>query len=174
MIEEWLAGLKSPETKRQLAAKTKGNIRNVMTLIFNCAMRWGLLQLQGNPMKLVRVKGVSKRQSEPGILTLDEMRRLLKELPEEPYRTMVVLAMVTGLRSSEAFALQWRDIDWGNLTMLVRRAIVDGVVGEVKTKYSKAGMPLDPALAEILFHWRGESKFQRPEDWVFASVVRHN
>ncbi|MFI5090767.1 MAG: tyrosine-type recombinase/integrase [Terriglobales bacterium] len=167
-IEEWLTTLKSPETKKRLAAKTMGNIRNVMTLIFNCAMRWGLLETGSSPMPLVRVKGVSKRQDEPRILTLDEMRRLLKEL-SEPFRTMVVLAMVTGLRSSEAFALQWRDIEWENLTLLVRRAIVDGVVGEVKTKYSKAGMPLDPALAEILIHWRHESKFQRPEDWVFAS-----
>ena len=28
-----------------------------------------------------------------------------------------------------------------------------GVVSDVKTKYSNAGMPLDPALAEVLRKW---------------------
>src|SRR5215472_4233414 len=51
----------------------------------------------------------------------------------------------------------------------VRRAIVDGVVGDVKTKYSQSGLPLDPALAEILFFWKRASKFGEDSDWVFAS-----
>jgi integrase len=53
--------------------------------------------------------------------------------------------------------------------MFVRRAIVDGVVDEVKTKYSKAGLPLDPALAEMMLRWKAQSKFTDDEDWVFAS-----
>ena len=53
--------------------------------------------------------------------------------------------------------------------MFVQRAIVDGVVDDVKTKYSKAGLPLDPALAEMLIRLREQSKFQSDEDWVFAS-----
>jgi integrase len=52
---------------------------------------------------------------------------------------------------------------------LARRAIVDGVVGDVKTKYSQSGLPLDPALAEILFTWKRASEFGREEDWMFAS-----
>jgi len=46
---------------------------------------------------------------------------------------------------------------------------VDGVVDEVKTKYSKAGLPLDPALAEMMLRWKAQSKFASDEDWVFAS-----
>ena len=60
-IEQWLKTL-------ELAPKTKGNIRNVMAVIFNCAMRWGLLDLGVNPVALVRVKGISRRQTEPRIL----------------------------------------------------------------------------------------------------------
>jgi integrase len=51
----------------------------------------------------------------------------------------------------------------------VRRAIVDGVVGDVKTKYSQPGLPLDPALAEVLFAWKRASQFSQDDDWVFAS-----
>jgi integrase len=53
--------------------------------------------------------------------------------------------------------------------MFVRRAIVDGVVDDVKTKYSKAGLPLDPALAQMMLRWRSQSKFRANDDWVFAS-----
>jgi integrase len=105
-------------------------------------------------MKLVRVKGVSKREKEPRVLTLSECHRLLAELGE-PYRTMVALSIATGLRCSELFALKWSDFDWANSTMFVQRAIVDGVVDDVKTKYSKAGLPLDPALAALMLRWKG-------------------
>ena len=56
--------------------------------------------------------------------------------------------------------------------VLVRRAIVDGFVGEVKTKYSQSGLPLDPALAEVLFAWKRASAFAQEADWVFASSLK--
>ena len=160
-VEQWLKTL-------SLARKTKGSIHNLMRLLFNAAMRWEFMDIQANPMKLVRVKGVSKREKEPRVLTLPECHRLLGEL-EEPYRTMVALSIATGLRCSELFALKWGDFDWANSTMFVRRAIVDGVVDEVKTKYSKAGLPLDPALAAVMLRWKAHAKFTDDEDWVFAS-----
>jgi integrase len=45
-----------------------------------------------------------------------------------------------------------------------------GIVSDVKTKYSNAGIPLDPALAEVLQNWRRKTLFKNPEDWVFASL----
>jgi integrase len=57
--------------------------------------------------------------------------------------------------------------------MLVRRAIVGGVLDGVKTKYSNAGMPLDPQLAEILLHWRRKSTFAEEEDWLFAGPLQN-
>jgi integrase len=160
-VEQWLKTL-------PLARKTRGSIHNLMRLLFNSAMRWGFMDIEVNPMKLVRVRGVSKREKEPRVLNLSECHRLLAELAE-PYRTMVALAIATGLRCSELFALKWGDFDWTNSTMFVRRAIVNGVVDEVKTKYSKAGLPLNPSLADMLLRWKAQSKFQGEEDWVFSS-----
>jgi integrase len=164
-VEQWLKSL-------DLAPKTKGNIRNVMAVIFNCAMRWGIVELGTNPLSLVRVNGISRRQAEPRILAANEIQALIAALPMDPYRTMVVMALSTGLRCSELFALKWLDVDWEKLTLLVRRAIVDGVVGDVKTKYSQSGLPLDPVLAEILFTWKRASRFGREADWVFASAQK--
>ena len=50
---------------------------------------------------------------------------------------MVVVAQCLGLRVSEILALQWPDINFTELTMRVTRAVVDGVVDEVKTEYSE-------------------------------------
>jgi len=55
--------------------------------------------------------------------------------------------------------------------LLVRRAIVTGVVSDVKTKYSNAGMPLDPALAEVLRKWWDDA-LQESRELVFASPFR--
>jgi integrase len=134
-------------------------------------MRWELTEIGENPMKLVRVRGTSKRQREPMVLGVAQFHLLLKEL-DEPFRTMVILDLATGLRCSELFALKWCDVLWDDLTLLVRRGIVTGVVSDVKTKYSNAGMPLDPALAEVLLNWQRRTLFKNPEDWVFASPFR--
>ena len=43
-----------------------------------------------------------------------------------------------------------------------------GVVDEVKTKYSRAGLPLDPALAELLWSWKAKTPVCRswwPNCW---------
>lgn len=165
-VEQWLKSL-------DLAPKTRGHIHNIMRVMFNSAMRWELIELGENPMKLVRVRGISKRQHEPRVLTLDECHRLLAQIDEEPYRTMVILDMATGLRCSELLALQWQDFQWETLGLLVRRAIVAGVVDEVKTKYSRAGLPLDAALAELLWSWKAKTPFHRDSDWVFASPLQN-
>lgn len=160
-VERWLKDL-------PFAPKTKQHLHHLLRMLWNCAMRWELIEVVENPMRLVRVRGGSKRMKEPRVLTIAECRRLIHELIE-PYRTMVILDLSTGLRCSELFALKWCDVIWDDLTLLVRRGIVDTVVSDVKTKYSEAGMPLDPALAEILFTFQQTSSFKKPDDWIFAS-----
>jgi integrase len=160
-VEQWLKGL-------DLAPRTRGHLHNLMRVLWNCAMRWELTEIGENPMKLVRVRGTSKREREPKVLGVAQFHLLLKEL-DDPFRTMVILDLATGLRCSELFALKWCDVLWDDLTLLVRRGIVTGVVSDVKTKYSNAGMPLDPALAEVLRNWQRKTRFKNPGDWVFAS-----
>ena len=161
-VEQWLKTL-------NLAPKSKAHIRSLMHILFNCAMRWELLVVQANPMSLVRVKDASKRRKEPRIVTVAEFQKLLDHL-EEPYRTMATVAICLGLRVSELMGLQWADIDWERLHIHVQRSIVLGVVGEVKTKYSRKRIPLDPVLAEVLFKYKQRiAATAKPADWVFAN-----
>jgi integrase len=163
-VELWLKEL-------SLAPKTKGHLQNLLRLLFNCAMRWELTEVGENPMKLVRVRGSSKRKKQPRVLTILQFQRLVHEL-NDPYRTMVILDLATGLRCSELFGLKWCDVIWDDLTLLVRRGIVDTVVSDVKTECSRASMPLDPALAEVLLRWQRTTEFNKPEDWIFASPFK--
>jgi integrase len=97
-VEQWLNGL-------DLAPRTRRHLHNLMRVLWNCAMRWELTEIGENPMKLVRVRGTSRRRREPIVLEIAQFHLLLKEL-DEPFRTMVTLDLATGLRCSELFALQ--------------------------------------------------------------------
>jgi integrase len=117
-----------------------------MHRIFDCAMLWEYLPPDRNPMSLVRIEGSSKRRTKPRILTPEEFTILIASVDREPCHTTVILALCTGVRCSELVALRWSDFDWQNLSVYIRRAIVSGRVDDVKTEYSEAPLPLDPAL----------------------------
>src|SRR5579872_7369626 len=71
-VREWLKQM-------PLSPRSRTHVRNLMRVLFNCAMLWELVDVQDNPMKLVRVSGASKREKEPRVLTLAEFHRLLEE-----------------------------------------------------------------------------------------------
>jgi integrase len=159
-VEDWLNGL-------SLAPKTKGHIRGLMHLIFDCAIRWELTDK--NPMELVRVKGGVQRLERPAILTSKQFTRMLAVI-REPYRTMVLLAGCLGLRVSEIMALPWGDFDFKNGTILVQRSIVHGRVGPVKTESSHDLVPISPRLLRVLVQYRAKC-YPTPEGWLFANPV---
>jgi integrase len=87
-------------------------------------------------------------------------------------RTLVLLAVSTGLRQSELFGLKWGDIDFSQGTMNVTRSIVYGVVGSCKTEASQKAVPVHPLVADALLAWRKQSAYKKPDDWTFASRRR--
>jgi integrase len=148
-VQDWLKNMDA-------APKTKGHFKAVMHRLYEKAMLWELVEWQRNPMELVEIKGISKRQKKPIVLTVEQFYQILELLPQ-PYRTMVVVAQCTGLRAEEVLALEWQDIDFENLSMKVVRAVVHGRVKTVKTEYSEDELPLDPDFASILLDWKRES-----------------
>ena len=145
-VAEWLR-------KLPLAPKTKAHIKRVLHLLFERAMLWGLIDVQRNPLELVKIKGGSKRQKALITLTGEEFQLLLAEL-REPIRTMAVVAMCTGLRISEVLALRWEGLKFEAGTMLADRAVVNGRIGPTKTETSRDEVPLDGELAAILLQRR--------------------
>jgi integrase len=156
-IEDWLKDIPR-------SANTKAHIRNLMHLLFNCAIRWELIEK--NPVELVRQS--TKRTRLPRVLTPEEFRLLLAEL-QEPCRTMVLMAGCLGLRISEILGLRWGDIDWGDLTILIQRSVVQGIVYETKTEASRKPMPIDSQIAESLLRLQRRAAYVGPEDFIFPN-----
>ena len=145
-VQEWLK-------KMDAAPKTKGHVKAIMHRLYEKAMLWEMVDWQRNPMQLVEIKGISKRQKKPIVLTVEQYYRILALIPQ-PYRIMVVVAQCTGLRAEEVLALEWQDIHFENLSMKVVRAVVHGRVKVVKTEYSEDELPLDPDFAAVLLDWK--------------------
>ena len=168
-IELWfreLTRVKSGEII-PVSPKTKGHIKALMHRLWERAMLWELTPTARNPLQLVEIRGVSKRQKKPAVLTIEQYHDVVEQL-ERPYSLMVQVAMCLGLRVSEVLALQWRDFDFDAQTLRVRRGTVHGRVSSVKTEYSEDDLPLDPAFAQLMNHWKSEC-VPTPEGWVFPN-----
>jgi integrase len=63
---------------------------------------------------------------------------------------MVIFAAATGLRPSELFGLEWRDIDRGLGVVYVRRAYANGCLKHTKTRLSNRAVPLQAKAVEAL------------------------
>ena len=116
-----------------------------MSLLFNHARRHDLCDR--NPIQWVRQS--ARRRAIPDILTRDEVQRLLANLRFRE-RTLVLLAVTTGLRRSEIFALKWKDVDFHTKQIYVTRSIVQNVVGICKTESSQKPVPAHDDLVEAL------------------------
>jgi len=162
-VETWLTELRRRDGE-DLANSTKAKIRSVMSVLFNHAIRYEWLER--NPIKLVRQS--AKRRSIPPVLEPNEVQSLLAQL-DNPFRVMVLLDVTTGLRRSELFALQWKDIDFSNLLIDIKRSIFLGVVGKGKSETSRQPVPLSINVAADLWLWKETTGYSDSNDWVFAS-----
>jgi integrase len=63
---------------------------------------------------------------------------------------MVVFAAATGLRPSELFGLEWRDVDRQAGVVYVRRAFANGRLKQTKTRLSTRAVPLQAKALEAL------------------------
>ena len=160
-VEMWLES-------QLLAPKSKVHIRGILSALWNYAMWKQDVPLQVNPISLVTVKGASKRIRKPRILTVEQFRLLLSQLPE-PYNTLALMCVCFGLRISEALALKWADVDWLNGRLRVERGIVQQVVDDVKTDDSRKTLTIASELLDVLKVWKQKAQFSAPEDWIFAS-----
>ena len=102
------------------------------------------------------------------VLTTSQAALLLEALPALP-RTMAGLAMLTGLRRGELFALHWRDLDVSARLLSVREAVYDGVFSTTKTDAGMRQIPLSDATLQLIAEWKVRAKRTDPEALVFST-----
>lgn len=127
-------------------------------------MKWG--HLQDNPargVELPKLRNVRPKWA----LTTAQAATLLEALALLP-RTMVGLAVVSGLRRGELFALRWKDIDEQAGLLTVREAVYDGVFSTPKTAAGIRQIPLSATALQLVADWR-RGKTPDAEALVFST-----
>ncbi len=160
LIHAWFQALK-------LQPVSKGHVRSLMRLLFELATLWEYLAIERrNPVELVKIKGVTKRAKEPVVITHEQFRAVVLELPAHVNMIAVVLGCL-GLRVSEALGLKWTDIDWERRVIRIQRSAYRGTIEDTKTVSSNASLPLDPILAGLLEKWQLVPDVG--SEWLFAN-----
>jgi integrase len=132
-------------------------------------MKWEILETQRSPMRLVEIKGVTKRIRKKVVLTVEQYQALLAELPY-PIQVMVMIAMCLGVRISDIRALQWQDFDLKGRTLTLTRSIVGRYVWNGgKTGASEDEVFLDSKPMSVLEDWRKQCA-ETPEAWLFGNA----
>jgi integrase len=100
------------------------------------------------------------------------LHRLVDAADGQLARALLVTAAMTGMRRGELLGLRWRDVDYTNRRVWVRRSVgLGGVVKEPKTRKSIRAIALPRMVAdELEAHWKA-STFRAADDYVFASTA---
>lgn len=162
--QKWLDSL-------PLAPKTKGHLRAILHSLWDYAKFCEMVPSQENPISLVHLKGVSKRQKQPRSLSEAEFIALIAQL-REPFKTMAILQLCLGLRCSELLALKWSDIDWLQSTISIQRGIVNQIVAPTKTPGSEQVKTLGSGVIAMLQSWKQQTQFPDATDWLFPSPAK--
>lgn len=126
--------------------KTSLHLRNLVSKIFTTAVDWEYVP--ANPASGVKLPPRPLRQP-LRFLTVEEVTRLLEAL-EEPGRTLVLTAVLTGMRVGELLALRWRNVDFEHKVIRVREAVYEGHNSTPKTQGGIRDVPVGPALDRAL------------------------
>jgi len=148
---------------RRVSSRTVLSLRNRLSKIFATAVLWGYIQK--NPVKGVQVPAltdVKKRNT----LTPQQFWALSKEL-SEPYRTMVLLAVLSGMRCGEIFGLRWRYVDFEDEVVVVAETVYQGHSSQPKTRASNRKVFVGPLVMQALA--RLKPLASTPDDFVFPS-----
>ena len=97
----------------------------------------------------------------------DQVRALLARL-KEPFQTMVLMAVLSGLRRGEIFGLKWKCIDWTERSILVSEASYERHIAAPKTRASRRLVFVDETVMESLKRLRPAQC--QPEDLVFCTA----
>lgn len=125
--------------------------------------------INANPIHEVeKQKAVSSVTGKINFLTPDEINSLFENTDAPKFKTLFMMAVLTGMRQGELLGLKWDDIDFGANQAHVKRTFNYGKFHEPKTPASYRSIDLSPALMHELKKW----KMARPPnvlDLVFPS-----
>lgn len=149
----------------ELRKNSLKHIKAFLSGVFKQAKRLGILDGL-NPMVDTSIPRTPEAE-ETYAYSLDELKKMLLLL-EEPSRTVVLTAALSGLRKSELRGLRWQDFSGKELS--VKRSFVNGEENETKNARSKAAVPVVKMLADAINKIReGMGILATPESPIFQA-----
>ena len=145
-------------TTKQEESVSFGSIRKILVTfnqIMSYAVRHRLIDF--NPVRDAerpKATGKLEESSVVRVLAPEQIRALLNAEADVKYRTIFLLAIMTGLRQGELLGLQWSDIDFDRKQIHVKRTFNHGRFFTPKTKESIRKVDFPPLLAKELAEWK--------------------
>jgi len=147
------------------ASGTLRGVRATFSTVLQSAMERGYLDK--NPALGIRIRTTGTR-IEHRFYSPAQVRQLLPELTE-PCRTVVQLAVLTGLRIGEILALRWKRVNLLRGTIEVAESYSDGEFSSPKTRSSNRVIPISDFLRGLLESHRAGTQSIAPDDLVFCT-----
>lgn len=126
--------------------------RALALIVLRRALDWAVEQkfLRTNPAKTIR--SAQTDRTEMRVMTAEECRQFLHEAKSDRLYSLFLIALSTGMRQGEIFALEWRDIDFSGRAIGVRRSLDNhtGKIGPLKTKASQRSIAIDQSAVSVL------------------------
>ena len=171
-VNDLLINGRGKQNGKPLARKTVLLHLSFISNIFRYAIKMSMLV--DNPCSRVTVAKQEKKEKQ--IYTIDEMKQLFRCLENAPlkYRVFVTLAVYSGYRRGEMLGLEWKDIDWENGVINVRRTSnytkLHGMFTDTtKTKKSQRSTKYPAVVINLLRELKDEQDKQREilgDKWV--------
>ena len=160
-ITELLSTEKNKRTGKPLSRKTAIHHLNLISDVFTYAIRMEMLN--DNPCRRVFVPKMEHEEKE--IFTIDQVKTLFEGLRTEPIKFQVYLqlAVYSGFRRSEMLGLEWKDIDFENKLIHIRRtsqytSALGIYTDTTKTKKSKRVSKMPREIMDLLSRFKEEQK----------------
>ncbi len=162
-ITDMMINGRNETTGKPLSRKTAVHHLSFISDVFTYAIRMGMLC--DNPCRRVFVP--KQEQLEKEIFTLDEVRTLFANLENEPmkYQLYLMLAIYSGFRRGEMLGLEWKDVDFENNIISVRRTsnytAKKGVYTDTtKTRKSQRTLKFPQEIMDMLKEYKAEQDEQ--------------
>ena len=160
-IEECLSNLR----QKGYAVSTLRGVRATFSTVLQVAVERNYLEK--NPAHGIRIREADTKPARR-FYSPSQVRHLIAEL-SEPCRTVVFVAVLSGLRIGEILALRWKRVDLLRNTIDVAETYSNGEFGSPKTRSSNRVIPMSSYLCDVLKSHLAGAIYKAPDDLVFCT-----
>lgn len=156
--------------KKRYTNNTATRMYYYLINIFDFAIK--IKKIQYNRAKTVKSLKLNRDSKVKNIISEDDFYLMLKHIKEFEKRVYLELIFQTGMRSAEARALHWGNIDFKESLIFIDKSIDckkygDYKIKSTKTKSSRRALMVDRITLSLLQRLKDRAGFNSDNDFVF-------